>query len=279
MKLQSISRAFSLLFLASFLFLGSCSSNDELGLDNELQLKTEEVEEIVQADDISSEVEEVLEDDIYDVGLSSKGSTSSSVANCVTRTVETTANSKTVTLDFGEDGCETKRGKILKGKLIIAYVKTDLGYSKTVSFDGFSVNDNTVEGGMSVERLKENANGNKQSTITVDIKITMTTGVEISRKGEKVREMIEGGDTKERGDDVFSISGNWESVNRDGVVKKVVITTNLIRKFACKFIVSGVVELSKDDKQYTLDFGDGECDNKAILTDAEENSREISLRK
>ncbi|CAL2102646.1 conserved protein of unknown function [Tenacibaculum sp. 190130A14a] len=278
MNLRNISRVFSALFLTTFLFLGSCSSDDGLNLDNELELRTEEVEEIVLADDISTEVEEVLEDDALDVDLSSKGSTSSSVAPCVTRTVETTATSKIVTLDFG-DGCETKRGKVLKGKIIITYVKTDTGHSKSVSFEAFSVNDNTVEGGFSAEKIKENTNGNPQSTITVDVKITMTSGVEISRKGEKVREMIEGADTRERGDDVFSISGNWESVNRDGVVKTAEITTNLIRKFACKFIVSGVVELSKNDRIYTLDFGDGECDNKATLTDSEGNTKEITLRR
>lgn len=278
MNLRRISRVLSAFFLTSFLILGSCSSDDGVNLDSNAQLNSEEVENMVFVDDISSEVEEVLEDDIFDVGLSSKGITTSSIASCVTRTVETTANSVVVTLDFGE-GCETKRGKVLKGKLIIEYIKTDSGYSKTVSFENFSVNSHNVSGILSINRIKENTNGNPQSTINVDLKITFVSGVEISRKGERVRELIEGGETKDRGDDVFSITGNWESINRDGVVRKAVVTTNLIRKFACKFIVSGEIELTKKDRVYTLNFGEGICDNKAVLTDSEGNSKEITLRR
>ena len=278
MNLRKISKVFNVVFLSTIFFLVSCSSNDELNLNSNEELTVQEVENIIMADDVSSEIEEVLEDDSLDYGLATRGSNGSSIADCVTRTVETTSASVIVTLDFG-DGCETKRGKILAGKVIIEYVKTNEGFSKTVSFEGFSVNENQVTGGLSIIRVKENSNGNPQSTITVDVKVTLTTGVEITRKGERVREMIEGAETKDRGDDVFSITGNWESVNRNGVVRKAVVTTNLIRKFACKFIVSGVVEITKKDRVYTLNFGDGECDNKAILTDANGNTKEITLRR
>ena len=278
MNLRKISKVFNVVFLSTIFFLVSCSSNDELNLNSNEELTVQEVENIIMADDVSSEIEEVLEDDSLDYGLVTRGSNGSSIADCVTRTVETTSTSVIVTLYFG-DGCETKRGKILAGKVIIEYVKTNEGFSKTVSFEGFSVNENQVTGGLSIIRVKENSNGNPQSTITVDVKVTLTTGVEITRKGERVREMIEGAETKDRGDDVFSITGNWESVNRNGVVRKAVVTTNLIRKFACKFIVSGVVEITKKDRVYTLNFGDGECDNKAILTDANGNTKEITLRR
>ncbi|OSY88673.1 hypothetical protein WH52_03070 [Tenacibaculum holothuriorum] len=280
MILQNIKKAFQLLALATVLVLASCSNNEDgINLDTLSEISNEEAERIVLADDMSEEVGEVLEDDALDYDLAGKGTTvSSSVAPCVDRSKETTANGVIVTLDFG-DGCTTRRGRTMTGKVIIEYTRTAEGYSKSVSFEDFSIDENKIEGSMSAERVKENANGNPESTATIDLTITLTTGEELTRKGTRVKEKIEGADTRERGDDVYSISGNWESTNKEGVVRKATITTNLIRKFACKYIVSGVVELSKGDATYTLDFGDGSCDNKATLTDSEGNTKEISLRK
>ena len=76
-----------------------------------------------------------------------------------------------------------------------------------------------------------------------------------------------------------SISGSWESVNRKGVARASTITTNLRREYACRYIVSGVLEISRDGIKATLDFGDGTCDNKATVTDANGKTKEISLKR
>ena len=47
---------------------------------------------------------------------------------------------------------------------------------------------------------------------------------------------------------------------------------------ACKFLVSGIVEIEKNDKKKILDYGDGECNNWASLT-FEGKTYEIHHRK
>lgn len=276
MTIRNVKTRFTFLALVGALFLASCTSNDSENLPAELT--AEEAQSIVLSYDLTSVVEDIVEDDDYDNGTAARGTTTSSAAKCATRTVVENGNEKVVTLDFG-DGCTGKRGRVYAGKIIITYVKTDTDKSKTVAFDGFTVDGNAVAGSKSIKKVKANANGNPESTFAVDITITFTTGEVVTKKGTKVREKIEGAATRDRGDDVYSISGSWESVNKDGVMKKATITTNLRREYACRYIVSGVVEIVKDGDTFTLDFGDGTCDNKATLTDSAGNTKEITLKR
>lgn len=277
MTFKNVQKKLVYLSIIGLLLFASCESSDEV--NNFDETLTEEALNVVLADDISTEIEEVVEDDSAESGYESRNSnTTSNHPNCIERSVEETTNGKIVTLDFG-DGCEGRRGREFAGKIIIEYVKTSTSFSKTIAFENFSVEGNAVEGGKSIVKVKENANGNPEGTFNVDITITLESGIVITRKGNKVREKIEGADTATRGDDVYSISGNWESVNKDGVVKTATITTNLRREWACKYIVSGVIEISKNDKKVTLDFGDGSCDNLATITGADGNTKEIALKR
>jgi hypothetical protein len=269
-----------LLAIIGMVVFASCSEND--GIETtETDLTTDDVEAVVLADDITADIDNVLEDDDNDFNLLGKGidQSKSSVADCVVRSVEVNPNENTVTitLDFG-DGCVGRRGREFAGKIIIVYEKTDTGYSKSVTFEGFSIDGNQLEGSKSIVKVKENGNGNKEATHTVDLSLTLSTGEVVTLVGTRVREKIEGDDTLLRGDDVYSISGNWKFVNKNGVEFTGTIIENLRREYACKYIVSGVTEISKNGNVYTLDFGDGSCDNKATLTNAAGESMEISLR-
>jgi len=68
---------------------------------------------------------------------------------------------------------------------------------------------------------------------------------------------------------------------RDGTIFTSTISTDkpLRREMACRFIVSGVVQISKGDRQGTFDYGDGTCDNKATFTNSKDEVKEITLRK
>ena len=277
MTLKNVQKNLTYLAIFGLLLFASCQSND--GVELVEPLTTEEALNVVLADDLSAEIDDVVEDDALDYNLSAKGtdSNTSSAAKCAVRTVVDTTDGKIVTLDFGT-GCIGRKGKEFAGKIIIEYVRTATGFSKTVTFENFSVEGNAIEGEKSIAKVKENANGNPEATFTVDIKITLTTGEEITKKGTKVKEKIAGADTKDRGDDVYSISGNWESVDKTGIIKTALITTNLRREYACKYIVSGVVQITKDGDASTLDFGDGTCDNLATLTDSTGSSTEITLK-
>ncbi len=279
MTFQNLYKRVSFLSILGLLVFASCESNNELETDLTSKLTTEEIKSEILSNDVSDDIDNLVEDDAQANGLTGRTvSSTSNLPSCADRSSVDTADGKIVTLDFG-DGCIGRRGKEFAGKIIIEYVRFADGYSKTVTFEDFTVDGNSVEGSKSISKINSNANGNPEKTHIVDVTITFTTGEVASKKGTKTKEKIEGADTDDRGDDVYSITGNWDSVNKYGDVKVAEITTNLIRKYACRYIVSGVVEITKDGVAYTLDFGDGSCDNNATLTDTDGNVEEITLRR
>lgn len=263
------------------LFITSCEKNNDVTLTD--PISDADAIAVVEANDISDDINNVVDDYLMEnEGMSarpSEESKTSDILPCVTKTIVITGTTKNVTLDFGE-GCELPNGNILKGKIIMSYeMSTDVSsFTVTYSFENFFFNDISVEGENSLVRTRSNDNGNPQSTLTFDIKVTWPDGVYASRKGTKTREWIEGFDTRTFGDNVFLITGNWNATFKDGTVVSANITTPLRREMSCRFIVSGVVELQKNDESGTLDFGDGTCDNIATFTNANGESHEITLR-
>ena len=268
----------SLSFLLGILLFTSCN-NDEDTDTTTLTLPAEEVQNLLLAENISSEIAVILEDDDFNFSLLKEPTSSkTSTANCAVRTItqDEVNQTKTITLDFGE-GCIGERGKKLAGKLITTYQRTANGFTKAVTFDSFFVNDNAIEGTKSLMLVKENSKGNRTSEAVVNLEITLTTGAVISLNETKSREMVEGAGTLRRGDDVFLIGGNATFVTKSGVEFSTTITEKLTKAFACKFISSGVKEMVRNGTVFTLDFGNGACDNIATLTNAKGESKEIRL--
>jgi hypothetical protein len=263
------------------LFITSCQKNDGVALTEPIS-DTDAIA-VVESDDLSDDIGNVVDDYLMEnEGMSARpeaeGKTSD-ILTCVTKTIVITGTTKTVTLDFG-DGCELPNGNILSGKIIMSYaLDTNVAsFTATYTFEHFFFNDISIEGENSLVRTRANDNGNPQSTVTIDMKITWPDGVYATRRGTKTREWIEGFDTRTFGDNVFLITGNWSATFKNGTVISANITTPLRREMACRFIVSGVIELQKNDRNGTLDFGDGTCDNVATFTNENGESHEITLR-
>lgn len=258
-----------IVIVLSMITFMSCNTDEELIVSSE-QI---EAEDVSNAEEIDSAIEEVniIVEQAYveeESGLltSRESSSSSFFPECLTKTVVTTDNSKIITLDFG-DGC-TVRGHFIAGLLTMSYEKDPSLHTKTISveLDNFRVDHKLIEGGYSIVRVRENENGNPQSTTTVDVSVTWDNGDFASREGVKIREWIEGVGSGVWSDNVYLITGHWTAVLRNGTTLNAEITTALRRELVCRFFVSGVVDLQKNDRTGSLDFGYGECDNEAILT-------------
>ena len=126
-------------------------------------------------------------------------------------------------------------------------------------------------------RQKENENGNPQYSMEMQLTVTFTDGAEVSRSGNKIREWIEGSLNGKWGDNVFLITGSWETNFANGNVHSTSITTPLRREASCRFIVSGAVDLVRTLYSGSLDYGDGSCDNLATFTNESGEEREIRL--
>jgi hypothetical protein len=82
-----------------------------------------------------------------------------------------------------------------------------------------------------------------------------------------VREWIQGTDTHNRWDDIYLITGTANGIRPNGLTWEREIINPLRVELACRFIVSGTIEIRPEDRPVRLfDYGNGDCDNIATVT-------------
>lgn len=265
--------------IAFLLFIGisftSCNK-EEGGIDENLSAtELSDAYETTDIDDVSENINDIVESAYFELASSSFSKSTDSktqenhrfLSDCVTITKVITAQNIEVTLDYGE-GCITKKEDVLSGKIQMLISPDILDKSVTIdySFENFYFNNKKIEGTVNKLRTRSNENANPQAIITRDIKIIWEDDSYALVKGERKREWIEGSDNLIWSDNVFSITGKWTITKRNGELRTSTIIEPLIRNMACKFIVSGLIEIEKNDKLRAIDYGDGECDDLATLT-------------
>lgn len=269
--------------LIAAVVISSCNkdASDEVIVDQE----NFDVQELKASDEAEMITEEVLNvgEDVYaadELSFSNKGYTSDFLPDCVTITTVITSTSKEKTIDFG-DGCELPNGNVLSGIIYLSYLKdTDVPMNTlSMSLENFTFNGVSVEGSASVDRVRSNENGNPQADASASFNAAWPDGSTASFTGNRTREWIEGYGSGFWGDNVFLISGSATYTGPLGNVFMKETITPLRRELACRFIVSGVLEISRNDATASLDFGDGSCDAVGILTYPDGSTKEIFLRR
>lgn len=186
---------------------------------------------------------------------------------------------KTLTINFG-DGC-TFENITRKGKIVAVFSDRfkNPGAKITVSFENFQVNDHKIEGTKTITNNGINAAGNFNYTIKISQSKIRSADKVISFSAENTIEWIEGAATRTPGDDVFSITGAANGTNSGGKEFSLSIVKPLIKKVACRFLVAGSADIKSGTyPTRTIDYGSGDCDNKATIT-VSGATKEISLRK
>ncbi len=242
--------------------------------------------ELVYSDETETISEAVLgiAEDVYatdEIKATLKGDYRSDfLPDCVTITTVITSISKEKTIDFG-DGCELPNGHILGGIIHLSYLKDMALATKTLSLtlENFTFNGVAVAGSATVVRKRSNNNGNPQSDANAAFNATWPDGSTASFEGNRTREWIEGHGSGFWGDNVFLITGQGTYVGRLGNSFTKEIIEPLRREWSCRFIVSGVLEVSRNDATASLNFGEGNCDAVGILTHPDGSSEEIFLRR
>ena len=271
-----------MLLLASLTIL-SCKKDESPEVVEEQNFDVAELKASDESDLISEEVLNIAED-VYatdEIITTSKSFYSSNfLPDCVTITTVITNISKEKTIDFGE-GCELPNGNVLSGIIKLSYLKDMDLATKTLSveLENFMFNGVAVEGNASVERSRANENGNPQADAVASFNAEWPDGETASFTGNRTREWIEGYGSGFWGDNVFLISGKATYTGKMGNVFMKETISPLRRELSCRFIVSGVLEISRNDTTASLDFGDGSCDAVGILTHPDGSSEEIFLRR
>lgn len=176
---------------------------------------------------------------------------------------------KTLTIDFGT-GCNGTDGHIRRGKIIAVYTgrMRNAGSKATITFDGFYFDSLKVEGTIVAEN-KSNANGFVFTVTVTNGAVTDAAGNYIQVNRTHTWTQTGGNGTAMPADDVYSITGNSNGTASNGSINiqwATEITTPVVRKFTCRWRVSGQVTITHSAKTAVLDYGNGDCDNAATLT-------------
>jgi hypothetical protein len=203
-------------------------------------------------------------------GLAELGSTTTNPSRCFTITVVPSAPHvfpKTVTIDFGS-GCLGRDGKYRKGKIVSVYTNPMVlpGAKVSTTFAGYFVDSFRIEGTHITENTStSNMQGFKVKVI--DGKITNTNSNHW-RNWNSVKDVLQisgNGTPNFPLDDIYKIDGAATGSNSAGHTWSSLITESLIKKFVCPWIVQGKIRLNRDGRTALLDYGNGNCDNQAII--------------
>lgn len=266
----------------------SAISNEEITADSNIDAAADDVALIVEdqyaiQQSLSSKISA---NKVTEASKSSEGIVSV-LPECATITKVLANGTWTRTIDFGTEGCTLHNGNVIKGKIIITFSNDFTTATRTMSYSfvGFYHNGKLIQGNKSItQTLKSTellATVHPVFTHSIDMTITFANDKVYSRKGTRVKEMIEGFTTpKNWEDNVFLVWGYHITSSPSGTKITTTITTPLRFVMACRkpFPVSGTVSIIKNDATSILDFGNGECDNLATIT-IDGITKEIRLEK
>jgi len=283
-----------ILAILSIVFLFSCQKENSL---NNTETVTEE--QAVQFSDESTQAEASF-DDVEDISMTAADEESTSAEGygrsaenwvpprfdelrlklgpCATITVlpNDSTYPKTIIIDFG-DGCICRDGKFRKGSITLNFTKPLRvpGAVLTITLNNYYVNRVHIEGTKTITNLS--AEGVlKYSVVVSDGKVTWPSGRGFKYEKVKVVTQVRGSETATVRDDVFSIEGRSKTTYASGITVTKNTETPLIKAVACNWISKGIVKIKINNRELFLDYGNGDCDNKATLK-WNGHEREITL--
>lgn len=184
---------------------------------------------------------------------------------------------KTITVDFGT-GCTDYFGRTRVGKMFIHLTDSFhiAGAVRTVTFENFSINGIGITGTRITTNTGVNGSGQPTFTRVIDTDIT-SNGNTFSRNISHQMTWISGFDTPACFDNVWSITGSGFIVRSNGNTLTRTITNPLIVDFSCQHIKQGTIQITTGFGTWTLDYGNGSCDNAATVTRPNGSVNSISL--
>lgn len=259
--------------------LTNASENDPVEVAATQEATIQEAEAEAQFDDVFNITASMNTDQVgEDLGLVANvsglfelGSTSNTSTNrCFTITVVPNIPHvfpKTVTIDFG-NGCLGRDGKYRKGKIVSIYTNPMAlpGAKVSTTFVGYHVDSFRVEGTHITENTSTtNMQGWKIKVIDGKITNTNNNRWRAWSSVKNVLQIAGNGTPHFPLDDIYKITGASNGSNSGGHTWSSNIIEPLIKKFTCRWIVQGTVRLLRDGRPALLDYGDGRCDNLAII--------------
>lgn len=171
---------------------------------------------------------------------------------------------RTITINFGTEGCEGRYGHIRKGKIIINETGSRImpGSVSTFTLENYYVDDFKIEGTRTVTNLSDST-AVKIGIVLTGGKITTPEAKVITRNASSEHILISGKDTPLNiWDDKWSVTGVANGLSRAGKEYTTLISEPLVFDRSCKFkLTKGTVTINSDSHVIIVNYGTGSCDN------------------
>lgn len=253
-------------FFTMGIFLTSCDK-EENNTNEEVNFSSDDSTRAAKMDNIADGTFNIMEQAFVENETEGRGVTQFSLfPACTEITVAMQGNVFTILLDFG-DSCTLNNGNVVSGSILLEYGPLVIGtYTVNYTFQDFVFNGNAVSGGGTILYEIANQNGNPQSTVNESITVSFpNNSVTGTRNGIRISEWVEGVGSGNWVDNVYHVTGNWQTQFTNGFERSGEVTETLVYKTACPYLVAGRLEVTQDGVTAAIDFGDGECDNQAVF--------------
>jgi hypothetical protein len=251
--------------MSAFLFT-SCIKEENNAAD-EVNFSSDNSMRAAKTDNVADAAFNIIEQAFVENETESRGITQFSLfSSCTEITVGTQGNVFFILLNFG-DSCTLNNGNVVSGSILLEYGPLVSGtYTVNYTFQNFVINGNAVSGGGSILYEIANQNGNPQSTVNENITVSFpNTTVTGTRNGIRISEWVEGVGSGTWLDNVYYVTGNWQTVFTNNFERSGEVIQTLVYKSACPYLVEGILQVSQDGITAAVDFGNGECDNMAVF--------------
>jgi len=270
-------KVFFTLGLMLFTFY-SCQKDDQVTAFDEIQLSQQETQATEILADVDLLVDEAI--DLRFLQLKSANIDANYLGDCPVVTVNRDASPQVMTLDFGTS-CTGKDGKVRSGKVIVTSTSFNTFPTvRTKSFENFFVEGKKLEGSVVKTITVDQENNIRTAQLQEDVTITFADKEGTAKRVANLTRQYQRNELANAADNQTVSWGTVDFTRVSGakLTKTISETNPLVFKLSCHHIVSGIVTFTTTDKgSWTIDYGDGECDNKAILTKGDK-TKEIKIR-
>jgi hypothetical protein len=269
------------IFAVCILFIAfqSCQKDEIIPAIDEISMSQQETQAEETLNDIDILVDEALDTNF---GLLKSASLENMMylTDCPVVTVDKAATPQVVTIDFGTS-CIGKDGKKRSGKIIVTSTSFHTFPSvRDKSFENYFVDGKKIEGSVTKTITKDQENNIRTAVILEDITITFPDGEGVAKRVANLTRQYQRNALFNPLDNKVVSWGTVDFTRVSGVKVTKTITSGdpLVFKLACHHIVSGTVTFTtSNNREWSINYGDGNCDNKATLTIGDK-TKEITIR-
>ncbi|NQX91752.1 MAG: hypothetical protein HRT74_06440 [Flavobacteriales bacterium] len=194
------------------------------------------------------------------------------VLECVDSfTIDTIADPKSILIDFGDDSCQDQLGINRRGQILATFTGRyrDVGTVITITPINYKVDGYTLNGTKTI--TNEGLHALQQPGFSVEVENGSLTHPDgdftLTWESSTTRTWVEGVETFFLVDDEYQVTGNAEGTDRNGNPYTINTQSPMEFNIVCPWIKKGKLRISPSGKpDRILDYGNGTCDNDAIIT-------------